>query len=157
MTDKDLTAPEAVERFGPHAVDGGCDAYGAMEDDPHGDWVRFEDYAALSAALEVERASHTATIIDWQEDHARAEAAEAKLNEVKAQRDEMRMLKNNAQFHEKKQIARAEALDAKLKEAVEVMRLLLQVQDGLPMSGMEATHRSNKARAFLASPEGDKP
>ena len=53
--------------------------------------------------------------------------------------------------------ARAEALDAKLREAVEVLRLLLQVQDGLPMTGMEATQRSNNARAYLASLEGDKP
>jgi hypothetical protein len=49
MTDTPDLTPEAVERLGPYAVDGGCDAYGAMEHDPHGDYVRYEDYQALAA------------------------------------------------------------------------------------------------------------
>ena len=43
MTDASTTG--AVERLAPYAVDGGCDAYGQMESDPFGDYVRFEDYA----------------------------------------------------------------------------------------------------------------
>ena len=46
------TSPNAVERLSPCAVDGGCDAYGQMEEDHIGDYVTYEDYAALSAQLE---------------------------------------------------------------------------------------------------------
>lgn len=55
MTD---TSPESVERLSPYAVDGGCDAYGEMESDGVGDYVKYEDYEALSARvaeLEVQR------------------------------------------------------------------------------------------------------
>jgi hypothetical protein len=45
------TTPAAVERLSPYAVDGGCDAYGQMEQDDIGDYVTYEDYAALSAQL----------------------------------------------------------------------------------------------------------
>lgn len=51
MTTMTDTSQESVERFSPYAVDGGCDAYGQMEQDDFGDWVRFEDYTALSARL----------------------------------------------------------------------------------------------------------
>ena len=49
MTDTTNTA--AVERLSPYAVDGGADAYGQMEEDSQGDYVTYEDYAALSAQL----------------------------------------------------------------------------------------------------------
>jgi hypothetical protein len=41
-----------TQRLRPYAIDGGCDAYGQMEDDPSGDYVRYEDYEALAARLE---------------------------------------------------------------------------------------------------------
>lgn len=44
-------SPEAVERFSPFAVDGGCDAYGEMEPDENGDFVSLEDYRAQAARI----------------------------------------------------------------------------------------------------------
>lgn len=46
---EDIDMSDAITRFSPFAVGGGCDAYGDMEDDTHGDWVRYEDYEALTA------------------------------------------------------------------------------------------------------------
>jgi len=46
------TTTAAVERFSPCAINGGRDAYGEMETDPHGDYVTYDAYAALSAQLE---------------------------------------------------------------------------------------------------------
>ena len=68
MTD---TTPAAVERLSPYAVDGGSDAYGQMEEDPYGDYVTHEAYAALSAQLEdaaataddMEKEAHSAIAI----------------------------------------------------------------------------------------------
>jgi hypothetical protein len=40
-----------LQRFSPYAVDGGCDAYGQMEEDEFGDYYNREDAdAAMSAA-----------------------------------------------------------------------------------------------------------
>lgn len=45
-----MTAP-TLQRFSPYAVDGGCDAYGQMEEDEFGDYYNREDAdAALDAA-----------------------------------------------------------------------------------------------------------
>ena len=73
MTDADLPAPEAIQ----DALKA-CAAY-------HVPTHRLAVLHALSAALEVEKASHTATITDWQADHARAEAAEAERDALKAE------------------------------------------------------------------------
>jgi len=35
-----------INRWSPYAVDGGCDAYGEMEEDEVGDWVNYEDHTA---------------------------------------------------------------------------------------------------------------
>ena len=95
------------------------------------EYVRYEDYAALSAALEAER-----------------ERADKTLG------------------HANRQEGRAEVAEAKLKGAVEVLRMIESIR---PMweggvRGPSADNLSNalehmraEARAFLASLEGDKP
>ena len=56
MTDK------LIERLSPYAVDGGFDAYGQMEADEFGDYVRFEGYQAriLADAKIIEAADELA-------------------------------------------------------------------------------------------------
>ena len=81
MTNTPDTSPEAVERFIPDVI-GIKGAWPDMTPHKTGGYVRYADYAALSAELEVERTSHTATLKDAQADHARAEAAEAELAEA---------------------------------------------------------------------------
>ena len=46
-----------LQRFNAYAVDGGCDAYGQMEEDDHGDYYNREDVDAKLAehAAEIER------------------------------------------------------------------------------------------------------
>ena len=80
MTNTPDTSPEAVERIAQHydADIEGCDPECAAT------------LRALSAALDVERASHTATITDWQADLARAEAAEAERDALKAENVRLR-------------------------------------------------------------------
>ena len=90
---------------------------------------------ALSAALEVAEMSAK----HW---HARAEAAEAERDEALNQLDSER---HNVDVLE----IRVDALKAEL--AVDALQMLLQVQDGLPMTGTDATLRSDRARAFLAA------
>ncbi|QDP60517.1 MAG: hypothetical protein Unbinned338contig1000_10 [Prokaryotic dsDNA virus sp.] len=51
MTDTDKNA---LQRFSPYAVDGGCDAYGQMEEDDHGDYYNREDVDAAIIALRAE-------------------------------------------------------------------------------------------------------
>jgi hypothetical protein len=73
MTD---TTPEAVERWNVYPYD----QYSTDERTSiTGEWVRYEDYAAVCAALEAERVSHTATLKDAQDECARAEAAKAEV------------------------------------------------------------------------------
>ena len=43
------TAVPELLRFSPYAIDGGHDAYGAMEEDAHGDYVNLSDYQTLAA------------------------------------------------------------------------------------------------------------
>jgi hypothetical protein len=50
------TTKDAVERLSPYAIDGGRDAYGAMEADTFGDYVAWEDYLALAAERDAARA-----------------------------------------------------------------------------------------------------
>ena len=69
MTDQGLTAPESVEKS-----IGMCRLHGLHNTEA--------TLRALSAALEAEKASHTATLKDAQDECARAEAAEAKLKEA---------------------------------------------------------------------------
>jgi nitrate reductase NapAB chaperone NapD len=59
MSDKIDVTPEAVERFEPEGYNGTLSAW--MRPEISGDWVRYEDYAALSARLaEVE-----ADVVEW--------------------------------------------------------------------------------------------
>jgi hypothetical protein len=87
------TTPEAVDRV--RSMVQSALVYGDFEEIER---VPLEQadamIAALSAALEVERASHTATLKDAQDECARAEAAEA---EVARLRDEMRRAANDMQ------------------------------------------------------------
>lgn len=84
---------DAVERFSPFAVDGGCDAYGDMEDDTQGDWVRYEDYEALTARAE----AAGKTCSEWAEisqaNYRRAKAAEARERALRDTTDELRELR----------------------------------------------------------------
>ena len=49
MTDTPYTSPEAVERFTSSFWASEMEAGAEMEPDPRGEWVRYSDYAALSA------------------------------------------------------------------------------------------------------------
>ena len=90
-----VKSPEAVERFDleqpTHPMGSAW-----MEPAPrYGDWVRYSDYAALSAALESERAEAARRKWeDWRQiatlARASAEAAEDKLAEMTRRRDEWR-------------------------------------------------------------------
>ena len=83
MADPDLTAPEAVERYNPIAVSPHDAApYGAMETDPAGDFVLYEQFAALSGALEKEKLRFDAMLRYGNEQEARAEVLDAKLKEA---------------------------------------------------------------------------
>lgn len=42
---------KTLQRFSPYAVDGGCDAYGQMEEDDHGDYYNREDVDVTIAEL----------------------------------------------------------------------------------------------------------
>ena len=51
-----------------------------------------------------------------------------------------------------------EALEAGVvRDMLEALQLLLQVQDGLPMTGTEATRRAEMARAAIARATGENP
>ena len=73
MTDTQDTSPEAVERLREIADYAETDTSKAIWDYAEAIRGAADQIETLSAALEVERASHTATIIDWQADHARAD------------------------------------------------------------------------------------
>ena len=131
MTDPD-TAPKATEqpiRFRPVIS---ADNLVGMRMDRDGGYVRYEDYAALSAALERKK-----------------EAAE--------------FWEHCAAITEK----RAEALDAKLNEAVKllvsaetVMQFVLDHEASeldKRLTIKDAMSSQKEIRAFLASLEGDKP
>jgi len=63
MTETAKNTATSLQRFSPYAVDGGCDAYGQMEEDDHGDYYNREDCdAALAAALVRETALQTALV-----------------------------------------------------------------------------------------------
>ena len=52
MTETAKNTATSLQRFSPYAVDGGCDAYGQMEEDDQGDYYNREDCdAALAAAI----------------------------------------------------------------------------------------------------------
>ena len=72
-----------VQRVSPYAVDGGCDAYGQMEDDAYGEYVHFTDYAALSAERDALRGALRT------EKHADAKAI-ATLRDINAENDRLR-------------------------------------------------------------------
>jgi hypothetical protein len=74
-----ITTPEAVERFDLEQPTEHMGSASMDRAPGYGDWVRYSDYVALSAALEAERASHTATLKDAQDECARAEKAEAEV------------------------------------------------------------------------------
>ena len=61
---------DLVTRWGPYAVDGGADAYGAMEEDAYGDYVNFEDHTARITALEAQVAVADA-LVDAVDSHFR--------------------------------------------------------------------------------------
>ena len=178
MTDQDLTAPEAVERF--HASE--FSAYMILS--ARGDYVRYEDYAALSAALEAERAGVAPD--DVAEFLERAEIARNELEDeghynaatilneaaalVNAQwRENFRLQRrletahNAVQSIEKDELsarARAEAAEAKLKEAVKRMEEVAHMGYDMPstFAGTEGEWYSRRAnlmqgiaRAFLAT------
>ena len=107
MTDQDLTAPEAVGRYRPSEF--------RMAPDSTGLWVRYSDYAALSAALEAERGINRGAQA-WVDYHAaRAEAAEARERALLTTYDEDRKaLVENTSLR-----SRLKAAEAKLKEAVD--------------------------------------
>ena len=94
MTNKIDLTPEAVERFDLEQPDSHMGSASMVIQPRHGDWVRYEDFAALSARLaevEAEREAFKANA-DWMysermDAQERAEAAEAKLAQaVKALR-----------------------------------------------------------------------
>ena len=82
----DLTAPEAVKRYDMRGRD---DAW--MGECENGYYVDYDDYAAISAALEAEKSMHAKTmqlglqfaadVVVWK---ARAEAAEAERDALKS-------------------------------------------------------------------------
>ena len=98
MSDKDLTAPKAVgyecRKIHDAITRGEIKA---------SDGVRWQDtLRALSAALEAERASHTATLKDAQDECARVEALTAKLEDalfvLKDMRDDKTGLRHAVHF-----------------------------------------------------------
>ena len=126
MTDtpKDLTAPEAVERpirFRPVVS---ADGLAAARMDRNGNYVMYADYAALSAALEAEK--------------ARAEAAEADLTDL-AQKSTRLITQLEAE---------RDALKAELAEAVEVLRHICAPQYGLQGIIEDGDSDEERARYF---------
>ena len=129
MTDTDLTAPEAVERFDLEQPTEHMGSASMKPEPGYGDWVRYTDYAALSAALEAERAENLSL---WQANEELSSAAWTATT-------------------------RTEALDAKLKEAgehIEAVSDAFAKQIGVRRHHAWPIIRA--ARAFLAS-LGDKP
>ena len=150
MTDQDLTAPEAVGRYRPSEF--------RMAPDSTGLWVRYSDYAALSAALEAERGINRGAQA-WVDYHAaRAEAAEARERALLTTYDqERKALVENTSLR-----SRLKTAEAKLKEAVDVMQKIVAIRDSVIWGeDHELARCSNDmhdaAEAFLASLEGDKP
>ena len=86
----DLT-PESVERFTSSFWASEMEAGAEMEPDPRGDWVRYSDYAALSASLEAKKATvktlhdldeisvETVQQLTTERDALKAELADAKM------------------------------------------------------------------------------
>lgn len=79
---------DGLQRFSPYAVDGGCDAYGQMEDDDLGDYVSYEDHAAevarLTAELDEARMQAISDGCQLQEAEERSITAEAALSAAMA-------------------------------------------------------------------------
>ena len=143
----DLTAPEAVERF--HASEFSADMIPASR----GDYVRYEDYAALSAALEAEKARNEKLEVDMA-NFAEANHRQANCIHFTAQNlgPEYSATIDGLPKAARHVAARAEALDAKLKDAVNVMQAWKTA--GTDQDYYQAVQKRN---AFLASLEGDKP
>ena len=127
MTDTDLTAPEAVERW--HEEVHGMKAGPALFEDQQ-EYVRYEDYAALSAVLDAER---------FELDLMRSSG----IAEVAAQNPQVMEYMEHWE-------ARADALKAELAEAVGVLQ---QVKDYRydPHIGIKLNH----LEAFLARHQKD--
>ena len=151
----DLTAPEAVERLAQMLETDAsdqhtqpCEMTGLMPED---EYEISATLRALSAQLLDVSKREAAMIARYD---AKLEAAEARVEKAEAERDELKahnrywsgeydvVLAGRADEHD-----RAEALDAKLKEAVGVMDSLNNL----------TADQAAKICAFLASLEGDKP
>ena len=63
--DAQTDAPK-LQRFSPYAVDGGCDAYGQMEEDDFGDYYNREDANAELDAAQAEIAKLRGRVIQWE-------------------------------------------------------------------------------------------
>ena len=123
-TDPDMT-PEAVERICQELLDT-CKGQPAQIPWPHRPQHKaVATLRALSAALEAEK----------QVARSESDLAEQALQEMRAQK------------------ARAEALDAKLKEALSVLKDMRDDKTGF----RHAVHFRRRAAVYLASLEGDKP
>ena len=83
MTNTPDISPEAVERFA--LTYDSDDDMQHMETDFAGGWVRYEDYAALSAELSGLKDAYTGAMEDKRMWKRRAEAAEAERDALKAE------------------------------------------------------------------------
>ena len=106
MTDTPDTSPEAVERF---RLD---DMW--MAKDTDGTWVQYSDYAALSAEHDALITARDMMGEWWAKEKARAEAAEADLEQRKADNKRWRQ---EATSRTNELITELTALKAELAEA----------------------------------------
>ena len=150
MTDQDLTAPEAVERLisGPLTEIARSRGMPVTDDDVDACKLVAATLRALSAALEAERANCVTMLNEADYDYNRKTNAL-----IKRHAEQIITLKS-----------RAEALDAKLKEAVEALKPFVSAWNIALASGNTAVSRLAliardetagvhfmRARAFLAS------
>ena len=154
----DLTAPEAVERFTPDVI-GSKGAWPDMTPHRTGGYVRYADYAALSAALEDELVKRLRTS-PWcqpmkREAADRIEALEAALAEMTRRRDHWKALAEGQDFTRVylETCAERDALRAELADAVGVLRQghdLIE-SDAVGADWKRGCHDFTKeARAFIA-------
>ena len=113
MTNTPDTSPEAVERF----------KFQGMAADDEGMWVRYSDYAVLSAALEFQK-RHKRLIAGDKID------AVSELRQVKAERDALKAELAEAATHALDRLDASLFTNAEHQQAKDILRAFLARQKG---------------------------
>jgi FtsZ-binding cell division protein ZapB len=151
MTIEQTDAPE-LQRFSPYAVDGGCDAYGQMEEDEFGDYYNREDADATIQVAQAEIAKLRETNRSLNRRTQQAESVaynnagrwKRKLERVKAFADHM--LTTNMRVNKREREAKAEV--AALRKRVQAADAMADSCETYFESACDMTFVLEKLKAY---------